>query len=291
MEIELGIDVAKCIKCGKCIKVCPSKIFVWNSDGFGRSVKIENSQNCIKCGHCAAACPAGAVGHSLFPQEKVHKIDYDRMPSPEEVMLLCRARRSNRALTAKQVPQEAIERILEAANAAPTASNLQQLEYTVVTSPAKIKSVIEFVLDYFGSMLALLENPLLKPLVKVIAGEGTLRYANVFKRIREAYGRGDDQILRGAKCVIFIHAPKSSRFADADANLAYQNGSLMAESLGVSQIYTGFVCTAAKKGKGKLEAMLGIEGNRRIVAGMALGIPEFRYPNFIDKEQLKANFI
>lgn len=291
MEMELGIDVVKCIKCGKCIKVCPSKIFVWSSDGFGRSVNIENSQNCIKCGHCAAACPAGAVEHSLFPQEKVHKIDYDKMPSSQEVMLLCRARRSNRALTAKRVPQEAIERILEAANSAPTASNLQQLEYTVVTSPAKIKAIIEFVLGYFGSMLALLENPLLKPLVKAVAGEGALRYAKVFKRIKEAYSKGDDQILRGARCVIFIHAPKSSRFADADANLAYQNGSLMAESLGISQIYTGFVCTAAKKRKGKLEAMLGIDGNRRIVAGMALGIPEFRYPNFIDKQPLKVNFI
>ena len=291
MEIQLAVDNTRCIKCGKCIKVCPSRIFEWNSNGNCRSVKVENAQSCIKCGHCAAVCRAMAIQHSLFPSDKVHPVDYNALPTSDQVMLLCKTRRSNRAITDKPVPQESIEKILEAANSAPTASNLQQLEYTVVTSPEKITAIIEFVLDYFGSMLKLIDNPLLKPVVKAVAGEGVLRYANVFKRIREAYSKGDDQILRGAKCVIFIHAPKSSRFADADANLAYQNGSLMAESLGVSQIYTGFVCTAAQKGKGRLEEILGIDRSRRIVAGMALGMPEFRYTNFIDREPLKVNLL
>lgn len=287
----LDIDGARCIKCGKCVKVCPSKIFVWQRGNNTSSVKIENSHNCIKCGHCAAVCKAGAVNHSLFPKEKIHSVEYSQMPSPDQVMLLCKARRSNRALTSQPVPDEVIARILEAANAAPTASNLQQLEYTVVNSPGKITEVIEFVIDYFSSMVKLLENPLLKPILKPILGDGAYRYVNVFRRIRESYSRGDDQILRGAKCVIFIHAPKSLRFADADANLAYQNGSLMAESMGVSQIYTGFVCTAAKKGKGRLERILGIDPSRRIVAGMAIGIPEFRYPNYIDRGELKSTSI
>lgn len=291
MEILLDIDAARCIKCGKCVKVCPSKIFVWQRGNNTSSVKIEKSQNCIKCGHCAAVCKAGAVNHSLFPKEKIHSVEYSQMPSPDQVMLICKARRSNRALTSQPVPDEVIARILEAANAAPTASNLQQLEYTVVNSPGKITEVIEFVIDYFSSMVKLLENPLLKPILKPILGDGAYRYVNVFRRIRESYSRGDDQILRGAKCVIFIHAPKSLRFADADANLAYQNGSLMAESMGISQIYTGFVCTAAKKGKGKLERILGIDPSRRIVAGMAIGIPEFRYPNYIDRGELKATSI
>ncbi|MBR5856308.1 MAG: nitroreductase family protein [Bacteroidales bacterium] len=291
MEILLDIDRAKCIKCGKCVKVCPSKIFVWNRGNNTASVKVEEPQNCIKCGHCAAVCQAGAINHSLFPKEKVHSVDFSQMPSPEQVMLLCKARRSNRALTANPVPKETIQKILEAANTAPTASNLQELEYTVVSSPAKITEVIEFVIDYFSSMVKLLENPLLKPILKPLLGNGAYRYVNIFRRIREEYSKGNDQILRGAKCVIFIHAPKSSRFADADANLAYQNGSLMAESMGISQIYTGFVCTAAKKGKGRLEEILGIDKNRRIVAGMALGVPEFRYPNYIERGELKAKEI
>ena len=54
-------------------------------------------------------------------------------------------------------------------------------------------------------------------------------------------------ILR--KAVVFIHAPRTSRFGYQDANLAYQNASLMAECLGVSQFYTGFVCSAIEQDK------------------------------------------
>ena len=70
--------------------------------------------------------------------------------------------------------------------------------------------------------------------------------------------------------------------------MAYQNGSLMAESLGVSQFYTGFVCSAIQQDKQeKLVKLLGIQG--KIHAGMALGMPAFRFPNYIDKKDIEVN--
>lgn len=65
--------------------------------------------------------------------------------------------------------------------------------------------------------------------------------------MRREYAGGNDRILRGATAVLLIHAPKESRFGTEDANLAYQNASLMAEVLGVSQIYMGFVLTAVRQ--------------------------------------------
>ena len=126
----------------------------------------------------------------------------------------------------------------------------------------------------------------MKPLLKRIVGP-VYRYVPIFEKMKEEYAKGNDRILRGATCVIFIHTPKSSRFGDADANLAYENGSLMAESLGISQLYTGFVCTAIKQRKGVLEKMLGLSPDRGVKAGMGLGMPEFRYPNYIDKKELQ----
>jgi hypothetical protein len=58
----------------------------------------------------------------------------------------------------------------------------------------------------------------------------------------------------------------------------------MAESLGISQFYTGFVLQAAKQKNKKLEKLLGING--KIMAGMALGIPLFQYPNYIDRKDI-----
>ncbi len=276
-----------CIGCGRCAVVCPSGIFEYKKEAGGNKAALQNVQSCIACGHCAAVCPVGAVEHNLFPADKVHKIDYAQMPSPEQVMLLCKARRTNRAYSNEPVPQEYIDMILEAAHRAPTASNMQNVEYTVITSPEKIRQIQLFVIEVFGSMIKKLENPLLKPILKRVLGQSVYRYVPIFARMKKDFEQGKDRILRGATSVIFIHTPKSSKFGDADANLAYQNGSLMAESLGVNQLYTGFVCNAIRQKKGELEKILGIGPDREIKAGMGLGMPQFRYPNYIDKKELK----
>ena len=287
MQENLSIAVKEsCIKCGRCVKVCPSGIFEMEDADGNKCLKTVDIQRCIACGHCSAACPVGAVDHTLFPTEKIHRIDYSNMPSPEQVMLLCKARRTNRAFSKEPVAKEHIDMILEAAHRAPTASNMQNVEYVVVSSPEKLRQIQEFVIDVFGSLVKKLENPLLKPLLKRIVGP-VYRYVPIFEKMKEEYAKGNDRILRGATCVIFIHTPKNSRFGDADANLAYENGSLMAESLGISQLYTGFVCTAIKQRKGVLEKMLGLSPDREIKAGMGLGMPEFRYPNYIDKKELQ----
>ena len=132
-----------------------------------------------------------------------------------------------------------------------------------------------------------MQNPLLTPLVKWLMPDA-FRYIPVFERLLREDTKGNDLILRKAKAVVFIHAPRPSRFGYQDANLAYQNASLMAECLGVSQFYTGFVCSAIEQDKkGTLEKKLGIDG--KIYAGMALGMPAFRYKNYIDRKDLKVN--
>ncbi len=55
----IRVDGASCICCGRCVKVCPSQIFV--QEKAGGSVALSKPGNCIVCGHCVAACPTGAV--------------------------------------------------------------------------------------------------------------------------------------------------------------------------------------------------------------------------------------
>ena len=197
-------------------------------------------------------------------------------------MLVCKARRSNRAFSTRPIPREMLEQIIEAAHRAPTASNMQQVHFTLVTDPKQLNAISRFTLDVFNSAAKKLKNPILKPILKRIMPDA-YRYLPVFDRLKREYANGHDMILRGATAALFIHTPKNSRFGSADANLAYQNGSLMAECLGVNQFYMGFVCTAIhQENKGTLANMLGINGT--IHAAMALGMPEFRFSNYIDKK-------
>lgn len=285
MEKKISIDTGKCIRCGKCVKICPSVIFVRQKPE--NEVNVIAPENCIVCGHCVAVCPTGAVIHSEFPEEKVHTFDYRDYPTAEQMLLLCRARRSNRAFSGKVVPEELLEKILEAAHRAPTASNLQQVEFTLVSDPDKLKEITAFTLSVFSKILKKIQHPLLRPLIRIMMPD-VLRYRPVFQRLLQENAAGNDLILRKATAVILIHTPAANRFGSQDANLAYQNGSLMAECLGVSQFYTGFVCSAIQQeGKGRLEKMLGING--RIQAGMALGMPAFRYTRYIDRKEMQVN--
>ncbi len=276
----IRVNDSSCIRCGRCVKVCPSQIFV--QEKAGGDVTLHKPENCIVCGHCVAACPTGSVEHAEFPAGRVHAADYAAMPTPEQVELLLAVRRSNRALTTRPVPQEMLDRIIAAADRAPTASNARQLGYTLVTDPAQLRAIAEYTLGVFGKLEKRLLHPLVKPWLSRIV-PGVYRYVPVFKRLRREYAEGRDRILRGATAVLFIHASKANRFGAEDANLAYQNASLMAEALGVSQIYMGFVLTALRQDKQeKLAGMLGLD-DRRICAVMALGMPQFRYPNYIDR--------
>ncbi|MDR1108957.1 MAG: [FeFe] hydrogenase, group A, partial [Spirochaetaceae bacterium] len=60
----------KCIRCGRCVKVCQEMQNVWALEFLGRGIKGRiaaaadtplGESPCIKCGQCAAHCPVGAI--------------------------------------------------------------------------------------------------------------------------------------------------------------------------------------------------------------------------------------
>lgn len=281
MRYDLSVDAQTCISCMKCVRICPVHIFQANTD---KKIYLQNPEYCIACGHCVGVCPTDSVVHSEFPSDKVHEIDYTKMPSAESVMLLCKERRSNRAFSKKPIPKEYLDLILEAGHVAPTASNKQEVKFMLITNPERLISLSKFTLDIFQGAVRKLENPLLKPVLKKLMPDA-YKYVPTFKSLQEEFDKGNDMIMRNATAAIIIYAPKANRFGCEDSNLAYQNASLMAESLGVSQFYMGFVYSATKQSGGdRLAKELGIDGT--IHAAMALGMPSFRFKNYIDKKPI-----
>jgi NADH-quinone oxidoreductase subunit G len=64
------LNPEKCIRCGRCVKVCQEVQNVWALEFLGRGFqgKIASAADaplgespCVKCGQCAAHCPVGAI--------------------------------------------------------------------------------------------------------------------------------------------------------------------------------------------------------------------------------------
>lgn len=283
--IKINIENDTCTRCGKCVKVCPAYILIQNKPMA--DIGQQNIQSCIACGHCVAACPTDSVIHSEFPQDKVHKLNRDILPTSEQVLELCKARRSNRSFLSSAVPEDYLQQIIEAAHLAPTASNGQEVCFTLVTNSDLLKQISEITINTFEGIVKKVSNPFIKPFLGLISPDAKGASAKLSPVIAK-HRSGSDAILRNAKAVLFIYTPASSNFGRQDANLAYQNASLMAESLGVSQFYTGYVCIGVDLDKKRhLEQLLGIDG--KIHAGMALSMPAFKFPKYIDRKDLNLS--
>ncbi|WP_373845154.1 mercury methylation ferredoxin HgcB [Clostridium sp.] len=53
----LKVDSDKCVGCGRCIEVCPHKVFNLNKG----KIELVNKDACMECGACAKNCAFNAI--------------------------------------------------------------------------------------------------------------------------------------------------------------------------------------------------------------------------------------
>ncbi len=175
-----------------------------------------------------------------------------------ELMEVIRKRISIRAYQDKPLPKDVIDAILEAARLAPTARNLQQLEYKAVTNQALIKRLSEGIAEVLKK-----EAPDMK------APPG----------FRPSF-------FYGAPLLVIITAPKENMWGPSDAALAAENILLYATSVGLGSCFIG-MARLIERDEALLKE-LNIAGDRQIAAAVICGYPNEQ--SAIKEKRLNVEF-
>jgi nitroreductase/NAD-dependent dihydropyrimidine dehydrogenase PreA subunit len=265
----------RCTGCMLCVQECVAG--VWREvDGEPQPVY---PQMCNACGHCLAVCPAGAVRHSLLDETGVRRVNRKRL-DPDVCAEIISTRRSIRRFKDQPVPSELIEKIIELVRFSPTASNTQNVAYTIVTDRNILEQVAAHVFGFGLRLWKLAASPVGRGLLTVFKGTGIVRTLNRYLRAMDYYQvqskAGRDYILHNAPVLILISTPKGAAFGPDNCNIAGANMMNYTHSLGLGTCYIGFLVLMLKRSR-KLRRLLRVPADRRVHVCLVMGYPAYTH--------------
>lgn len=253
--IQINADL--CVGCEKCVKDCVSE-----------KIKIVNGkaqfmyERCIQCGHCFAICPTGAVSMTNYEAAEETEILNMTEFDSDKLLHAMKSRRTVRHFKKDAVSDEMIEKIIEAGRYCPTGTNAQDFSFTVMKNilPEAEKEAVK--LFRFAQKAA---TPF----------SGYIKNMTI----------DDNFFFKGAPVVIVV-----SGKGETSACLASSYMELMAESMGLGVLYSGFFVAAAKLNR-RISAMLDIEKGHSPVTTLVIGYPDVEYKRIPPRNKAKVKFL
>ncbi|QGY39844.1 4Fe-4S dicluster domain-containing protein [Pseudodesulfovibrio cashew] len=245
----ITIDPDKCNHDGLCAQACPVYLIRMEKGALPEAID-RAKELCIRCGHCVAVCPTGALSNSLMPTEDFLPVPENR-PGADEVEALLLSRRSVRGFRKEPIPREQLERLIEVARRAPTASNSQNVSWVMIQDPAKLERVKELT-------------------------AGWMTTVDRLKRYAEGLERGRDMVLRGGTALAMAYAPEAYLWGVADSAIALTYMELMASGMGLGACWGGLVTSACGQVP-ELAELMGIPEEYKACGALMLGLPKQKH--------------
>ncbi len=286
MKIQRNKD--RCNQCLLCVRDCVA--------GAWRLVDGEPvmaaPELCSRCGHCVAVCPRSAIFHEAMDHQQITGTDANLL-NPEGYRQVVLGRRSIRQYKKTEVPPETIENILKLAGHSPTASNKQNVAFTVISDKIILKDLSDSV---FGFGKGLYEKSRKGPgkaiyfILKALSPDNVTRYLDPMEYYILEADKGRDYILHGAPVLILIHGSKNGSFINENCNIAAANIMNFAHASGLGTCYIGFI-TLALKFSVTLRNKARIPKNQKVFAALILGYPAYRHPFTASRKQPAIQWI
>ena len=255
------IDQKKCKRDGICAAECPAQIIV-QADKKSFPSLLENGEEfCINCGHCVAVCPYGALTLSTMPLADCPPIQKKLLPDADTVKRFLQARRSIRQYKGKVVSRKLLTELIDTARYAPTASNAQQVQWTVFQNPEDVRKLAGMVVDFTKIILPVMTD---------------LERARRMQRLVDGWANGKDGVMRGAPHLIVVHSPADLPFPAADCAIALTYLELYAYSKGLGTCWAGYFTVAAGMHEPLIKA-LDLPVGHKCFGAVMLGYPQNSY--------------
>ena len=256
----LTIDQGKCRQDGLCSADCPMGIIRFEGKGNYPEILPESELMCIRCGHCVAVCPHGALDHLEVPLAACTAIDKSLAISPAQTEQFLRSRRSVRQFKDKPVEKATLQQLIATARYAPTASNLQLVEWLVIDDPQRLHLIAAEVIDLMRSLLQD-PNATVMPYYPVLV---------------KAWDAGVDSVLRSAPCLVTAMAPGPASVRMIDLTLALSYLELAAPQYGLGTCWAGLL-QGAMLANPSLKQAIGIPQEYPFHFPLMIGYSKVRY--------------
>jgi len=262
----ITVNQEKCIQCGICINVCPTRVLEMGKN----SPEAIVPQACNACGHCVAVCPHMAIDNNRVPL--VNQSDLLEFPvvNATTAQQFLRSRRSIRCYKNTAVPKEKLLQLVDIARFAPTASNKQGISYIIVEDKKILEKATQITIEWMEEQLRQ-ETP----------SHWSFPYHVCAYRKKKA-----DTILRDAPHLILAIAQKDFLNGREKTIFSLAYLELFATALGLGSCWAGLFEMCAFANYDPLLELFNIPADKVITGAVMVGYPKYGYKRLADRNQL-----
>ncbi|MBN2747238.1 MAG: nitroreductase family protein [Bacteroidales bacterium] len=293
---EIQINTSLCSGCGLCVEVCKDFSLVLQNE------KVTINENpvfgCIACGHCMAICPNGAIkvnGRTLDESSFFDIPAKTEMPDYKQIISLYQRRRSIREFLDKDIEEEKVQKIIDAAANAPMGLPPSDVRVLVFRGKEKSRAFAFDFVDYLQSFKYLTSNWFLALMRPFWGKENDELFKGFVRPMVDVYTNGkvagNNYVNYDAPLLLYFYG---SPYSDpADPIIAATYAMIAAESLGLGSCMLGAVHPLIQNGSkaAKFREKWGIKFKSREGLFLAIGYSKVKYKSGISRSFASVDFV
>lgn len=289
---KLTVRYEKCNSCGLCVQIC--KDFSLKMVNNVPVVSNEPLFGCMACGHCMAICPSGAIeisGREMTPEDRIDFTGMQNKANYDQLKNLMIGRRSIRDFKDRQIEDDLIQKIIEAAKSAPMGLPPSDVRLIVLKGREEVRSFSFDVIDYFRKIKWIFSDRTIW--IWRLFGKEAYQLMRSFAQpmVRffiEEKGKGRNYLLYDAPLAIYFLA---SPYSDpADPHIAATYAMIAAESLGLGSCMIGSVHPMIQSGAKKLKQKWNIPTKAPSGIIVIFGYPKYKFKTGIRRSFADVTF-